>query len=596
MRCPSCARAVVNRPSEFTSAFSRRSFDSPARSGTPQFGRRSFATKRPLRPLSFSELVQRQKEVEIQQEEEKRAKEELERSIQNEQARSQPHISAFRPTPGSRRYIRAIYRHKLGLDDRSYPFPENIQPVGGLRKKKRVSFKIGNRFLLARYLDERYKRLIESEKASKRLDTYIKRTALNITKRRYMDEKQMEFDRDLILNWKEGDDTFLLPVTTADIIKNTKKTVILKKSSPTSTSIKMAAQLLQDDCIVAFPTETVYGLGANALSSAAVQKIYKAKNRPSDNPLISHFGSTQQLEAFTQIPEIYLPLIETFWPGPLSILLPVKPEMGISPLVTAGLDTLAVRIPSSPLARALILESNVPVAAPSANASTRPSPTLADHVRADLDGRIPLILSADEDPGTQCDVGLESTVVDGLSEPPTILRLGGVSLESIRALGGIWRDTVIYQKPDSKTTTSAAAATTTTTTNGISVEEEEFKPRTPGMKYRHYSPRCPVYVFKAGSVQPETPSKFLPPSDAVGRKVAVLCTQRWEPKLDPGAEVNFNWLGEKDEEVARNLFKCIREMDEWGAEVIIVEGVDEVGIGRSVMERLRKMSGGIIEE
>ena len=261
--------------------------------------------------------------------------------------------------------------------------------------------------------------------------------------------------------------------------------------------------------------------------------------------------------------------------------------MGISSLVTAGLDTIAVRVPSSPLARALILESQLPIAAPSANASTRPSPTMAEHVYNDLNTRIPLILTADEDFESQCDVGLESTVVDGLSSPPTILRLGGVILEDIRSLGGPWRDTVIYKKP----------VATPNHTNGDS-SREEFKPRTPGMKYRHYSPRCPVYVYAYGSAQPERPSDLLSArEDGKERKIAVLCTRDWEPKdEEDNVELQYNWLGDNNEEVARNLFKCVRAMDEWGAQVILVEGVEEVGIGRSVMERLKKMTGGSIEK
>jgi L-threonylcarbamoyladenylate synthase len=397
-----------------------------------------------------------------------------------------------------------------------------------------------------------------------------------------MEEKQIEVDEKTVLEWKEGEDTFVLPITTADIIKDTSMTVKFKEFSQSRSSIRLAAKLLRADCIVAFPTETVYGLGANALSTSAVEKIYKAKNRPADNPLITHFGSLRQLESFATIPLVYRPLVEKFWPGPLTILLPVTEEMGISPLVTAGLDTVAIRIPSSPLARALLLESNIPIAAPSANASTRPSPTLAQHVVTDLNRRIPLILSADEDVGSQCEVGLESTVVDALSDPPTILRLGGISPEEIRSLGGVWKNTTVYQKPAS-----------TVTTNGIS---EEFKPRTPGMKYRHYSPQCPVYVYPFNAPQPDRPSKHLAPSDVVDRKVAVLCTRNWEPKEDPGAALNFNWMGDGDQDIARSLFKAVRDMDEWGAEVIVVEGVEEVGLGRSIMERLRKMGGGVIGE
>jgi len=422
------------------------------------------------------------------------------------------------------------------------------------------------------------KRLVKFDPV-KRIKRLAKAAAAKVVRKRAMEKDQVKVDLEELKRWQWGEETFILPVTTSDIANDTKDKVHLGYFSETKASIKLGGKLLQEGQVVAFPTETVYGLGANALSTHAVQRIYTAKNRPADNPLITHFGSISHLRSFfTNIPSVYLPLIETFWPGPLTILLPVTPQLGISPLVTAGLDTVAVRVPSSPLARALILEANVPIAAPSANASTRPSPTMGLHVFRDLNTRIPLILTADEDVGSQCDVGLESTVVDGLSSPPTILRLGGISPESIRALGGVWRETTIYQKPSAVTTNGAV---------------EEFKPRTPGMKYRHYSPRCPVYVYPANSPQPSSPSRHLPPSDSIDRKVAVLCTKNWLPMADENAEVEFNWLGSDDEEVARNLFKCVRDMDEWGAECIIVEGVEEKGIGRSVMERLQKMSGGV---
>ena len=421
----------------------------------------------------------------------------------------------------------------------------------------------------------------------KKMDEWGKRTAYKYLQKATMEKDEVAYRVEEISKWKEGEDeTYALRVTTADIDQITPDKAKFKKFSESKVSIRTAAKILQADSVVAFPTETVYGLGANALSTTAVEKIYKAKHRPADNPLITHFGSLKHLESFSPIPEIYLPLVETFWPGPLTILLPVTPEMGVSPLVTAGLDTVAVRVPSSPLARALILECKLPIAAPSANASTRPSPTMAVHVYNDLNTRIPLILTADEDSESQCDVGLESTVVDGLSSPPTVLRLGGVSLEDIRALGGPWRDTVIYKKP-------VASANQT---NG-DTHVEEFKPRTPGMKYRHYSPRCPVYVYAYGSAQPDKLSDLLlRREDGKERKIAVLCTKDWEPKEEENVDLQYNWLGDNNEEVARNLFKCVRAMDEWGAEVILVEGVEEVGIGRSVMERLKKMAGGSIEK
>ena len=552
---------------------------SPTRSSTP---------KQPDRPLSYAELIERQRAQKTLQEELDRAKKDYEAQIQT--SFSQPvepdltRTTPFRPQPGTPRFYRALHEIQFGPDDKSYPFPENSQPIGGLRETKKIYFKTAHRFLLSRFLSAKYQASLESKKEPKRLDNLAKRTAFRIIQQQEMGKQQVEFNKEELLQWKEGDETYVLPVTTDDITSEGETKITFRDFTQTQASIRLAAKALQENCVIGFPTETVYGLGANALSTSAVEKIYKAKNRPADNPLITHFGSLEQLRSFSEIPEIYLPLVEAFWPGPLTILLPVKNEMGISPLVTAGLDTLAVRIPSSPLARALLLETNLPIAAPSANASTRPSPTLAEHVRTDLNGRIPLILSADQDPNTPCDVGLESTVVDGLSDPPTILRLGGISPEEIRSLGGPWGNTVIYKKPAA-----------TKETNGVSTDED-FKPRTPGMKYRHYSPRCPVYVYPFNYPQPEKPSNRLPPSPETDRKVAVLCTRNWEPKQDSGAQVQFNWLGNESEDIARNLFKAVREMDEWGAEIILVEGIEEVGLGRSVMERLRKMAGGVIEQ
>ena len=244
-----------------------------------------------------------------------------------------------------------------------------------------------------------------------------------------------------------------------------------------------ADQLRKSDIPVAFPTETVYGLGANAKRSAAVHGIYHAKRRPADNPLIVHFASLTQLRrslgpsengvngdasGYDPIPEIYRPLISRFWPGPLTIILPNPPHSGLAPEVTAGLNTFGARIPRHTLALALIKLSGVPVAAPSANASTKPSPTAAEHVAFDLDGRIETIVD-----GGPCDVGVESTVVDGLSNPPLVLRPGGVGIDQIRACPG-WENTRIGYK---------------------NVSETDNHPKAPGMKYRHYSPKAPVVLY-----------------------------------------------------------------------------------------------------
>ncbi|TVY81177.1 Threonylcarbamoyl-AMP synthase [Lachnellula suecica] len=259
----------------------------------------------------------------------------------------------------------------------------------------------------------------------------------------------------------------------------------LSRDTSPEDPLLLAAQHLRTKSIpVGFPTETVYGLGADATRSDAVKGIYKAKGRPSDNPLIIHVCDLTMLRQYLvpadatssdsdrdPIPEIYKPLIKEFWPGPLTILLPNPSPSKLAPEVTAGLSTFGVRMPDSPLALSLIKLAGVPLAAPSANASTKPSPTTAAHVLHDLSGRIELILN-----GGSCQVGVESTVVDGLCGPPVVLRPGGVSIERIRECAG-WENTVKSYKDLSEVGGSA--------------------PRAPGMKYKHYSPKAKVVLFES---------------------------------------------------------------------------------------------------
>ncbi|KAI9789045.1 MAG: hypothetical protein M1816_006400 [Peltula sp. TS41687] len=331
--------------------------------------------------------------------------------------------------------------------------------------------------------------------------------------------------------------------------------ISLRDDTPDAQHILEAAALLRTSSIpVAFPTETVYGLGADATRSEAVRGIYQAKQRPSDNPLIVHVYSLDQLRGLLRpeanessaangvdgvksgssgledstesktnsttdpIPAIYHPLIRRFWPGPLTILLPNPPGSMLAREVTAGLSTFGARMPANPLALMLIRLAGVPLAAPSANASTKPSPTTAEHVREDLDGRIDVILD-----GGPCSVGVESTVVDGLTEPPAILRPGGISIEQIRSCGGGWEGVVVAYK-------DAAVATT---------EEEEKQnstpPKAPGMKYRHYSPRAKVVLY------PPATSAGVASVEGVAEKirmylmengtgtVGLIRTKTWEP-------------------------------------------------------------------
>ena len=280
-------------------------------------------------------------------------------------------------------------------------------------------------------------------------------------------------------------------------------------------SLQEAAIHLRSSSIpVGFPTETVYGLGADATRSDAVKGIYKAKGRPSDNPLIIHVSDLTMLRSLLApgkpetdpIPHIYKSLINRFWPGPLTILLPNPSPSKLAPEVTAGLSSFGARMPDSALALSLIQLAGVPLAAPSANASTKPSPTTAEHVRYDLEGRIEIILD-----GGPCLVGVESTVVDGLYSPPVILRPGGVSIDQIRACEG-WADVVKGYKDASEIGTHT--------------------PRAPGMKYKHYSPRAKVVLYEGLSkprknmlddiIKKEVKSKGIVPT------IAVVRTKTWD--------------------------------------------------------------------
>ncbi|KAI1431621.1 DHBP synthase RibB-like alpha/beta domain-containing protein [Xylaria sp. CBS 124048] len=388
-----------------------------------------------------------------------------------------------------------------------------------------------------------------------------------------------------------------------------------------------ANYLRAKDIPVAFPTETVYGLGADATRSAAVKGIYSAKGRPSDNPLIVHVADLDMLRhvlqsptenngatngSHDQIPEIYKPLIERFWPGPLTILMPNPTPSILAPEVTAGLQTFGVRMPASPLARSLIKLAGTPLAAPSANASTRPSPTTASHVLEDLDGRIELILD-----GGSCSVGVESTVVDGLCDPPVVLRPGGVGIDELRKCPG-WNDVRKAYKDHSETG-----------------ETGKSTPRAPGMKYKHYSPKAQVILYEASysDVRKGVDLQGLELKDD-NNVVGVIRTQYWqlggglscgsfeaEKRLAASAEVDSQegveldiretslykspdgpsigklldvGIGKDSRSIAHGLFSALRELDRRGADIIFVEGtVDDDDIGPAVMNRLRKAASQI---
>lgn len=338
----------------------------------------------------------------------------------------------------------------------------------------------------------------------------------------------------------------------------------------TKQNLEIAAnELKHTNNVVGFPTETVYGLGGSALNDESVKSIYKAKNRPADNPLIVHVSSISQLTRkllpndYT-LPDSYKNIIEKLWPGPLTILLPVHKGFPISKLVTADQDTFAVRLPQNPIARALIAISDTPLAAPSANASTRPSPTLAEHVYHDLNGKIPYILD-----GGACDVGLESTVIDGLSNPPILLRPGGISLEDIKVAGGPqWNDIVLAKK--------IAGATEAV--------------RTPGMKYRHYSPTAKVILFLNCGNGIKAINDYINDNHITNTKIALLRSKQFvhANEIHPLITAERD-LGLTGTEISHNLFKLLREVDEQEmVDLIMVEGVDETEEGLAIMNRLTK--------
>lgn len=329
---------------------------------------------------------------------------------------------------------------------------------------------------------------------------------------------------------------------------------------PTYPQIVKAASLLKEGETIAFPTETVYGLGANALDGQAVAKIFKAKGRPTDNPLIVHIANQDQVTNLVQsIPSVALPLMEHFWPGPLTLIF-AKKEAVFPDEVTAGLNTVAIRMPDHPVALALLKAAAVPVAAPSANRSGKPSPTTAQHVLEDLDGRIAGILD-----GGATGVGLESTVLDCTGAVPLILRPGGVTREQLeQVIGPVEID------------------------RGLQHESET--PRAPGMKYTHYAPKAP-YILVDGT--PDYLQTFVNEKKSRGLKVGVYTV---DERLDAyDADCVIAGGSEQDlSTVAEKMYSVLRDFDQQGVDVIIGEVFVEKGIGAAIMNRLKKAAGGHI--
>lgn len=319
-------------------------------------------------------------------------------------------------------------------------------------------------------------------------------------------------------------------------------------------AVVRAAGLLRDGQIVAFPTETVYGLGANAFNEGAVAAVFAAKGRPADNPLIVHISRMAQLDEVACSNELALTLAQAFWPGPLTLVLHRKDTIG--DIVTAGLSTVGVRMPSHPVARALIELAEVPVAAPSANTSTRPSPTTGEHVYTDLKGKIPLILDAGP-----VDIGLESTVLGLCRSQATILRPGFITAEDLQP----YCKEVAYAGP-----------------------VKSGAPVAPGMKYPHYSPQGRVILALGQDIV-----KFWRESQSIEEKILLIVTQETAQMLPQEAQPDVFIIAARDDlpAFARNLFAAFRLADARGAKTVIVETVPEEGLGIAIMNRLRKAAG-----
>lgn len=340
---------------------------------------------------------------------------------------------------------------------------------------------------------------------------------------------------------------------------------------PDPEKLRDAAKLLMQGKTVAFPTETVYGLGADARSSEAVADIFSAKGRPSDNPLIVHIANRSQLEELAFPPEeAVLRLLDAFWPGPLTVVLPVRPGV-LSPLVTAGLPTVGLRMPDHPVALQLIAASSCPIAAPSANRSGRPSPTQAAHVLEDLAGRIAGIVD-----GGGTGVGVESTVVEYTGGALHILRPGGITAEQLRQ----------------------ALPPHIPVLEASSEHQEAAAPRAPGMKYAHYAPRGTLLLVQGrqGTAPEQIVARMqreLDEARARGERTGVLTYGEHASAFRADCVVACGRLDDL-EAVAHGLYAALREFDEAGVGFITAEACPEEGIGAAVMNRLRKAAGGRI--
>ena len=380
----------------------------------------------------------------------------------------------------------------------------------------------------------------------------------------------------------------------------TKRIVIEERNHIKDEELKEAAGILRSGGLVAFPTETVYGLGGNALDEDAARKIYAAKGRPSDNPLIAHVSCVEEVEPLVkEIPEAGRKLMEAFWPGPLTMIFPKSEKVPYG--TTGGLDTVAIRMPDDPVANRLIALAGVPVAAPSANTSGRPSPTTADHVWQDMNGRIDMIID-----GGPVGIGVESTIVDVSSAVPAVLRPGAITMEMLEeVLGEVSVDPAI-----------------------LGPLSADVRPKAPGMKYKHYAPKADLTLVEPGTgadresraeqvtgaeqkngadrntgAYPETGldetqlqamirkvRELSREKIEAGYKVGVICTDESRDCYTDG-EVRSIGARKSQPSVAHNLYALLREFDDLGVDYIFSESFPKDHLGQAIMNRLSKAAG-----
>lgn len=323
-----------------------------------------------------------------------------------------------------------------------------------------------------------------------------------------------------------------------------------------------AAEIIRSGGLVAFPTETVYGLGADALNARASERIYEAKGRPSDNPLIVHVAEFKALEQIAEdVPPEAKVLSDAFWPGPLTMI--VRKNDRVPRETTGGMDTVAVRMPSHPVALELIRRSGGYIAAPSANTSGRPSPTLAEHVAEDMNGRIPMILD-----GGPVGIGIESTIIDLTEDIPMVLRPGYITPDMLREVIG-----EVRMDP------------------GIIAADSDRKPKAPGMKYKHYAPRADMILIDGDEERVvEKINALAREAEASGKKAGIIATDETKGRYDRGEVVSIGARQDEDA-IARHLYRILRQFDDMEVDVIYSESFATPRIGQAIMNRLLKAAG-----